>query len=221
MSFPQHVPPSDLQETYVQKGWRKCKEQPVVPLGVLLTCIAFLGATRSLRSGDKASFNRYLRFRVLAQGLTIVGCVAGAYWIGRESRLAGKEKQKEAVRRGEWGLREGGFDEGLKGRMREAERIAGLEREADERLGIAGAAVPLSLNGPAGAGAGAGKTSAEVNAALARARARENPPEQKSREVLHEPMRIGALLSADQLKQRLEKRGRGQPEDKVDEDKRV
>ncbi|EJU03840.1 hypothetical protein DACRYDRAFT_34672, partial [Dacryopinax primogenitus] len=82
-------------ETYVQKGWRKCKEQPIVPLGVVLTCMAFLGATRSMRTGNKASFNRYLRFRVVAQGVTVLGCVAGAWWIGREARLEGMKLERE------------------------------------------------------------------------------------------------------------------------------
>ncbi|KDQ06368.1 hypothetical protein BOTBODRAFT_81523, partial [Botryobasidium botryosum FD-172 SS1] len=54
--------------------------------GILATCIAFGGATRHLRSGNRASFNRFLRFRVVAQGLTIAACVGGSYYYGQQSK---------------------------------------------------------------------------------------------------------------------------------------
>ncbi|KZT59062.1 hypothetical protein CALCODRAFT_481829, partial [Calocera cornea HHB12733] len=228
MSFPRHVHDSDeVRETYVQKGLRKCKEQPVVPVGVLLTTLAFLGATRSLRTGDKAAFNLYLRFRVLAQGLTVLGCVAGAYWVGRGARAEGRERAREAARRGEWAAasarREDPFGHGLGGRLREAERLTRLEEEADARLGSASAAADADPD-PAAAAAspGPGKTSAEVNAALARARAKANA-DKRSRnrggggggggsgggsgsgeaeaEVVHEPMRVRDLLDAGHLRE--------------------
>jgi uncharacterized membrane protein len=34
------------------------------PLGIVATCIALMGATGALRSGNRAQFNRYLRYRV-------------------------------------------------------------------------------------------------------------------------------------------------------------
>jgi len=77
---------------YWEYGWEKCKRQPLVPLGklvlsngltkftpeltlrdileilnligVLATCGALLGATSSLRKGNREQFNKYLRFRV-------------------------------------------------------------------------------------------------------------------------------------------------------------
>lgn len=68
-------------ETYWSHGWNKCKKQPLVPLGtplpslnvvfvadfplgIVATCIALMGATGALRSGNRAQFNRYLRYRV-------------------------------------------------------------------------------------------------------------------------------------------------------------
>lgn len=66
-------------------------------VGILATCIAFVGATRQLRSGNRASFNRFLRFRVIAQGLTIAACVGGSYYYGREERAAQMDATKDAV----------------------------------------------------------------------------------------------------------------------------
>ncbi|CAE6428827.1 unnamed protein product [Rhizoctonia solani] len=74
------------QETYMQKGWRKCKDQPLVPIGIFATCAALIGATKHLRSGDRTNFNRFLRFRVLAQGITVAACVAGTLVYGNYNK---------------------------------------------------------------------------------------------------------------------------------------
>ncbi|KDN46755.1 hypothetical protein RSAG8_04135, partial [Rhizoctonia solani AG-8 WAC10335] len=83
------------QETYMQRGWRKCKEQPLVPIGIFATCAALIGATKHLRSGDRTNFNRFLRFRVLAQGITVAACVAGTLVYGRYNE---QEKYAERLR---------------------------------------------------------------------------------------------------------------------------
>lgn len=41
--------------------------------GMALTTVALIGATQSMQKGNRAQFNRMLRFRVLAQGFTVVG----------------------------------------------------------------------------------------------------------------------------------------------------
>ncbi|KAJ9115959.1 hypothetical protein QFC22_005102 [Naganishia vaughanmartiniae] len=64
-------------DTYWTHGWKKCKKQPLVPLGALATCIALAGATAALRSGNRVQFNKYLRYRVAAQGVTVVAAVGG------------------------------------------------------------------------------------------------------------------------------------------------
>ncbi|WVQ97118.1 hypothetical protein IAU59_004228 [Kwoniella sp. CBS 9459] len=51
---------------------RKCKEQPFVPIGCIATVGALLGATYHLRKGNRNRFNQFLRWRVYAQGLTVV-----------------------------------------------------------------------------------------------------------------------------------------------------
>ncbi|KAJ9093236.1 hypothetical protein QFC19_008442 [Naganishia cerealis] len=84
-------PPHTEEEfdSYWSHGWKKCKKQPLVPLespdtrplphgtGIVATCIALMGATGALRSGNRAQFNKYLRYRVAAQGVTVVAAVAG------------------------------------------------------------------------------------------------------------------------------------------------
>ncbi|KZV96011.1 hypothetical protein EXIGLDRAFT_734101 [Exidia glandulosa HHB12029] len=75
-------------ESWGEKGFRKMKQQPLVPLGILATCIAFFGAAKTMnRKGvEKAQFNRWLRFRVIAQGATVAACVAGSYVFGKEAK---------------------------------------------------------------------------------------------------------------------------------------
>lgn len=63
--------------------------------------IAFLGASRSFRSGDKAQFNRFLRFRVLAQGLTIATCVIGSFVYTKEAaaqKAIARQDELEKIR---------------------------------------------------------------------------------------------------------------------------
>lgn len=60
-----HASADQLDETYWSHGWNKCKSQPFVPLGILATCAALIGATGSLRSGNRVQFNKYLRMRVV------------------------------------------------------------------------------------------------------------------------------------------------------------
>ncbi|ELU38694.1 hypoxia induced protein conserved region domain-containing protein [Rhizoctonia solani AG-1 IA] len=50
---------------------------------IFATCVALIGATKHLRSGDRTNFNRFLRFRVVAQGITVAACVGGTLVYGR------------------------------------------------------------------------------------------------------------------------------------------
>jgi hypothetical protein len=90
----------------LQKLTRRLKEEPLIPLGCILTCAALVGASRSIRSGDRQRTNRMFRARVYAQGFTILAMVAGSvYW------KSDRQKRKE-------------FD------LAVAERIAKEKREA-------------------------------------------------------------------------------------------
>lgn len=64
MTTPMPVEEQPQGTTYLQHGWEKCKKQPMVPIGVAATTFALLGATASLRSGNRRQFQHFLRLRV-------------------------------------------------------------------------------------------------------------------------------------------------------------
>jgi len=81
---------------------RRLKEEPLVPVGLALTCYALYGAARSIRRGDKHQTNRFFRARVYAQGFTLLCIVVGSiYWKeDRDKRkhyqgLLGEKRAKE------------------------------------------------------------------------------------------------------------------------------
>ncbi|CAO1636642.1 unnamed protein product [Jaminaea pallidilutea] len=80
VGFEPPEPPKD-------KLFRKLKEQPLVPLGSLATCGALVVASYQLRKGNRATFNRALRWRIYFQGLTVVAAIAGI-WLYDPGRAA-------------------------------------------------------------------------------------------------------------------------------------
>jgi len=124
-------------ETFAEKGLRKMKQQPLVPLGVLATTIAIIGATRSMqsRNRDRTSFNRWLRFRIVAQCVTVAACVAGTWIWSADARrkrsedsLERKKDDVEKERRR------------FEARLAEAEEMQRIEDEAAR--GVAIVAIP-------------------------------------------------------------------------------
>lgn len=93
-----------------QKLTRRLREEPLIPLGCLLTCWALLGASRAMKAGDHQTTNRMFRRRIYAQGFTIVAMAAGSmYW--QEDREKRKEydtlqQQKKAQEKRDAWLRE-------------------------------------------------------------------------------------------------------------------
>ncbi|KAG9234653.1 putative altered inheritance of mitochondria protein 31, mitochondrial [Amylocarpus encephaloides] len=72
-------------EFYEENRWQKLKrrvmEEPLIPLGCLLTSAAIIGATKSIRAGDHNKTQRMFRARIIAQGFTLLAMVAGSvYW---------------------------------------------------------------------------------------------------------------------------------------------
>ena len=77
-------------ENRLQKLTRRLREEPLIPLGCLLTVWALVGATRSIRRGDHAKTNIMFRRRIYAQGFTLVAMLVGSmYW------QKDREKRKE------------------------------------------------------------------------------------------------------------------------------
>ncbi|KAJ8495279.1 hypothetical protein ONZ45_g1789 [Pleurotus djamor] len=117
MEQPQRV---FVPETYSEKAVRRFKQNPWVPIGTLATCAALITAMYKMRQGDSRSFNRWLRVRVIAQGLTVAAMVGGTYTLGARNLQASRaEEEQERIRRAEEKREEErrGFEE----RLRDAE----------------------------------------------------------------------------------------------------
>ncbi|KAG2040619.1 hypoxia induced protein conserved region-domain-containing protein [Suillus americanus] len=91
-------------ESYQEKAWRKFREQPLVPLGTLVTCGALIMAAVKMRRGDSQSLNNWLRVRVIAQGATIAAVCAGTYAmnsnVGDETRQIDEIQVYREIRAG-------------------------------------------------------------------------------------------------------------------------
>ncbi|TLD21466.1 hypothetical protein PspLS_09094 [Pyricularia sp. CBS 133598] len=91
-------------ENGFQKIARKLKQEPLVPLGCVLTVAAFTGAYRAMRAGDHGRVNRMFRYRIAAQGFTILAMVAGGIYYSddrhkeREMWKAKREADEEEKR---------------------------------------------------------------------------------------------------------------------------
>lgn len=77
-------------ERPLQKVVRRLKEEPLVPIGCLLTVTAFVNAYRATRRGDHHQVQRMFRARVAAQAFTVVAIVAGGAYYSKD-----RQKQKE------------------------------------------------------------------------------------------------------------------------------
>jgi hypothetical protein len=123
------------EENRLQKLTRRLKEEPLIPLGCLLTCAALLGATRSIRAGDHNRTNRMFRARIYAQGFTLVAMVAGSmYWDSDRKRRKEFEdvvKEKKAREKNEAWIKEleARDEEEREGRARREARRRGVSYE--------------------------------------------------------------------------------------------
>ncbi|KKF94676.1 Respiratory supercomplex factor 1, mitochondrial [Ceratocystis fimbriata CBS 114723] len=97
-------------ERPMQKVWRKLREEPLIPLGCFATVFAFTGAYRALRRGDSKGANRMFRYRVGAQGFTVLAMIAGSIYYSRDRERTAElrrleEQQNAEEKRARW-LRE-------------------------------------------------------------------------------------------------------------------
>ncbi|TID23051.1 putative mitochondrial hypoxia responsive domain containing protein [Venturia nashicola] len=126
-------------ESRLQIITRRLKQEPLVPLGCMLTVFALLGATRAMRKNDHHTANKMFRRRIYAQGFTIAALVVGSsYWKGdREKRkeFDKVEGERRRVEKRERWLKELEVrDEEDKALRREAERRGARKAERREEL---------------------------------------------------------------------------------------
>lgn len=107
------LPPSSTTEqqfedaSQYERLTRKFKEEPFVPIGIFATCTALFGASVALRRGNQNSANKFFRWRIYAQGFTVLAMVAGSVYYG-DTRAEAKvlkderERQKATEARDRW-----------------------------------------------------------------------------------------------------------------------
>lgn len=100
------VTQEDLDEMpFMDRIIYHCKQQPLVPLGTLLTTGAVILAAKNVRSGNKVKAQVYFRWRVGLQAATIVALIAGSYVYGttvkeqkaKEDQMREKAKVREQL----------------------------------------------------------------------------------------------------------------------------
>jgi len=138
-------PYSDFyNERPLQKVVRRLKEEPLIPLGCILTVVAFTNAYRATRRGDHAQVQKMFRARVAAQAFTVVAIVAGGAYYQQDRQKQKevwkqKEQQEAEEKRQKW-IRELEIrdeeDRSLK------ERLEKRKKRAAERSAAAGGSEP-------------------------------------------------------------------------------
>ncbi|KAG6864841.1 hypothetical protein C0991_006865 [Blastosporella zonata] len=127
VSKPHPVP---VMETYREKASRKFKENPWVPLGALATVGALVTATVKMRRGQSQSFNKWLRVRVAAQGLTIVAVCIGTWGFRPQGPFSSSSSPSTSVDTSDPTLTRNDVDV----ERRRLEKMAREKDEFEERL---------------------------------------------------------------------------------------
>lgn len=116
MSMPSSFDKDDQDDLnqllYHELVWKKCKENPFVPVGMLATFVAVTTAIVKMKKGNKESANVWFRWRVIAQGATIGALALGAMYEQRDKFLKDKNMTLEELQ-----------TEKIKTKAKERERI--------------------------------------------------------------------------------------------------
>ncbi len=99
-----------VQETYMERAFRKCQNEPLVPIGALVTTGFLLQGLKAFHRGQTATAQRLMRGRVAAQTFTVLAMAFGAFMGFRpvdrpknmEEVMERKQKEKEDFAAGKW-----------------------------------------------------------------------------------------------------------------------
>ncbi|KAH9983670.1 hypoxia induced protein conserved region-domain-containing protein [Xylariaceae sp. FL0662B] len=91
----------EYNETGFQKITRKLREEPLIPFGTILTCLAFYNAWTAMKRGDHNQVQRMFRARVGAQAFTVCAMVAGGAYYGADRKKRQELIKLEAQQRAE------------------------------------------------------------------------------------------------------------------------
>ncbi|RHZ87782.1 hypothetical protein Glove_30g17 [Diversispora epigaea] len=72
----------------------KLKSEPLVTLGLILTASALLGATYGYQRGDSATMQKFMRYRIAAQGFTVLAAMSIPISYQVQSFLDKKKEEK-------------------------------------------------------------------------------------------------------------------------------
>ena len=128
-------------ENIFKRLGRRLKEEPLIPFGMGLTCWALWNAQQSMRTGNSIKTNRFFRYRLYAQGFTLVAMIGGTLYykadrfhIKEYQKMKAKEKAQE--KREQW-IKELEIRDKEDQEWREKiGRVQDLQKEEEERLAI-------------------------------------------------------------------------------------
>jgi len=132
-----------FEENRLAKFGRRLREEPLIPIGCLLTCLALFKATRSIKAGSKEQTNKMFRMRIYAQAFTLAAMVGGSFYYQKErderkakegitAEKKAKEKQQAWIRELEIRDRE---DKELRER---AKKLSERRRQAEREVAVSG-----------------------------------------------------------------------------------
>ncbi|TIC01122.1 terpene synthase [Wallemia mellicola] len=84
-------------ESPKDKAYRKFVEQPLVPIGIGATIIALTRAAMEIRRGNSRAANKFFRYRVYAQGATVVAAVGGMWYYGTAQEQKGARIERDRI----------------------------------------------------------------------------------------------------------------------------